>query len=117
VGIWKREAEGMAAARVPAPRAEVAQPEFLNAGTQLRTSLGADSEVTGRLSFSAPTRIDGKLRRRHRDPLVPEFVINAIRMWRGCRLDSAVGYFGTEITLQFEGDLGNEQREAGSIRV
>lgn len=28
----------------------------------LRPSLGADTSVTGRLSFEAPTRIDGKLR-------------------------------------------------------
>jgi len=60
VGIWKREPEGTATARVS--RAETPQPDFLTAGTQLRTSVGADSEVTGRLSFSAPTRIDGKLR-------------------------------------------------------
>jgi cytoskeletal protein CcmA (bactofilin family) len=30
--------------------------------TFLRPSLGADTSVTGRLSFEAPTRIDGKLR-------------------------------------------------------
>lgn len=60
MGIWKRDAEGTAAAR--STHADDPQPEFLTAGTQLRTSLGADSEVTGRLSFSAPTRIDGKLR-------------------------------------------------------
>jgi len=60
VGIWKREPENAAPAR--APRVETPRPEFLTAGTQLRTSLGADSEVTGRLSFSSPTQIDGKLK-------------------------------------------------------
>lgn len=37
------------------------QPSFL-APASLRTSLGPDTAVTGRLSFTAPTRLDGKLR-------------------------------------------------------
>lgn len=37
------------------------QTQFLANTSALRTSLGADAEVTGRLSFNSPTRIDGKL--------------------------------------------------------
>jgi len=42
----------------PPPQPE---PSFL-APTTLRTSLGPDTAVTGRLSFTSPTRLDGKLR-------------------------------------------------------
>jgi cytoskeletal protein CcmA (bactofilin family) len=44
--------------RTPAPQPE---PSFL-APASLRTSLGPDTIVTGRLSFTTPTRLDGKLR-------------------------------------------------------
>ena len=37
------------------------EPAFL-APVTLRSSLGADTSVTGRLSFTAPTRLDGRLR-------------------------------------------------------
>ena len=47
--------------REPQPVAPPAPPEFLR-DTELRTSLAADSVVTGKLSFTTPTRIDGKLK-------------------------------------------------------
>ncbi len=62
MGVWKRNGESGAVA--PSPdhtAASEQQTHFLANSTTLRTSLGADAEVTGRLSFNAPTRIDGKL--------------------------------------------------------
>jgi cytoskeletal protein CcmA (bactofilin family) len=45
----------------PQPVLPPSTPEFLR-GEELRTSLSADAVVTGKLSFTAPTRIDGKLK-------------------------------------------------------
>ena len=64
--IWKRrEKEGPPPAPTirPIEREAAAPPaaEFLSTAPLVRTSLGADSVVSGRLSFSSPTRIDGKL--------------------------------------------------------
>ncbi len=59
MAVWKRNETGGVAAQAK-PAAD-AGPQFLATTTTLRTSLGADSEVTGKLSFNAPTRIDGKL--------------------------------------------------------
>lgn len=63
MAVWKRNGEG--GGTVASPPNKTAVPEqqthFLANNTTLRTSLGADAEVTGRLSFNAPTRIDGKL--------------------------------------------------------
>jgi cytoskeletal protein CcmA (bactofilin family) len=42
---------------VPRPRAD-----FLAPAPNVRESLGAEAVINGKLSFSAPTRIDGKLR-------------------------------------------------------
>ncbi len=63
MAVWKRN-EGNGAVAPPPTRPNVAeQPtHFLANNSTLRTSLGADAEVTGRLSFNAPTRIDGKLK-------------------------------------------------------
>jgi cytoskeletal protein CcmA (bactofilin family) len=52
---------------VSAPRAldAPAEPAFLApiiSSATLRSSLGADTSVSGRLSFTAPTRLDGRLR-------------------------------------------------------
>lgn len=47
--------------RAPQPVTPAATPGFLR-GEELRTSLSADAVVTGKLSFTAPTRIDGKLK-------------------------------------------------------
>lgn len=47
----------------PAPAAAPVTPATQAAdGTVLRPSLGADTSVTGKLSFTAPTRIDGQLK-------------------------------------------------------
>ena len=45
----------------PQPVLPASTPDFLR-GEELRTSLSADAVVTGKLSFTAPTRIDGKLK-------------------------------------------------------
>ena len=45
----------------PQPVVPSTTPDFLR-GEELRTSLSADAVVTGKLSFNAPTRIDGKLK-------------------------------------------------------
>ncbi|OFV86509.1 MAG: hypothetical protein A3J75_04710 [Acidobacteria bacterium RBG_16_68_9] len=39
-----------------------AEPSFLAASASLRAALGPDTAVTGRLSFTVPTRLDGTLR-------------------------------------------------------
>lgn len=61
-----KEAAADAKPPPPPPRAPQVQtppsaPDFLR-GEELRTSLSADAVVTGKLSFTAPTRIDGKLK-------------------------------------------------------
>ncbi len=68
-GIWKRLAERSrrVAAPAPPPRAleaddAASSPDFLAAVPTVRASLGADAVISGKLSFSAPTRIDGTLR-------------------------------------------------------
>ncbi len=63
MAVWKRNDGNGAVAPHPArPTAAEQQTHFLANNSMLRTSLGADAEVTGRLSFNAPTRIDGKLK-------------------------------------------------------
>jgi cytoskeletal protein CcmA (bactofilin family) len=64
--IWKRrerEQTQPAPTVRPIEREVATAPpaEFLSAAPMVRTSLGADSVVNGRLSFSSPTRIDGTL--------------------------------------------------------
>jgi cytoskeletal protein CcmA (bactofilin family) len=65
VGIWKRS-RGRQSPLPPALPAEIHAaeqgPEFLAPGGALRTALGPDDSITGKLCFSAPTRIDGTLR-------------------------------------------------------
>ena len=62
MGIWNRRDAG----EIPSERTNlVAHPEtarFMAPGPILRPSLGPDDVITGRLNFSAPTRIDGTLR-------------------------------------------------------
>lgn len=62
MAVWKRSGEGNDLVVGP-DRVVTTDPQtqFLASSATLRTSLGADAEVTGRLSFNAPTRIDGKL--------------------------------------------------------
>jgi cytoskeletal protein CcmA (bactofilin family) len=63
VGIWKRSREKQPLPPVPAePRGPEPRPAFLAPGGALRAALGPDDSITGKLSFSAPTRIDGTLR-------------------------------------------------------
>jgi len=47
---------------VPAPSNETGPANFVVPVPVLRPSLGADTVISGRLSFTVPTRIDGKLR-------------------------------------------------------
>ena len=64
MGLWKRPAASEK--RSPRERTKPAErqetPAFITSGPALRTSLGPDDVITGRLNFSAPTRIDGTLR-------------------------------------------------------
>jgi cytoskeletal protein CcmA (bactofilin family) len=64
VGIWKRRPLRLPDPAPPArPAADAGPaPEFLAPPPVLRASLDRDSEVSGKLSFSGPTRIDGTLR-------------------------------------------------------
>lgn len=62
VADWKRDGAGDGGVAIAQRAARVdPQTQFLANTSAMRTSLGADAEVTGRLSFNAPTRIDGKL--------------------------------------------------------
>ena len=60
MAVWKRSDTNGATATATKTVVDKG-PQFLAPTTTLRTSLGEDSEVTGRLSFNAPTRIDGRL--------------------------------------------------------
>ena len=58
MAIWNRSPGGP-----PAPRpAESAPAEFLTPPPQARAIIDKGSEVSGKLSFAGPTRIDGTLR-------------------------------------------------------
>lgn len=65
--FWKKRGKTVQSP-VSAPRAfeaPAAEPAFLApiiSHATLRSSLGADTSVSGRLSFTAPTRLDGRLR-------------------------------------------------------
>ena len=65
MGIWKRRPWSLpAAAPPPRPTSESSglRADFLQPPQPLRALLGAESEVSGKLSFAGPTRIDGRLR-------------------------------------------------------
>jgi cytoskeletal protein CcmA (bactofilin family) len=64
VGIWKRRPWRLPAAPPPRPASETERPpaDFLAPPPTQRAMLGHDSEVSGKLSFTGPTRIDGRLR-------------------------------------------------------
>jgi cytoskeletal protein CcmA (bactofilin family) len=65
VGIWKRRPWRLPDAPPPRPAgdSEVPHVDFLAPPPQpLRASLDQESDVSGKLSFSGPTRIDGRLR-------------------------------------------------------
>ena len=63
MGIWNRRPGRLPAPPPPAPRPAAPAPaEFLAPPPQVRAMLDKDSEVNGKLSFSGPARIDGKLR-------------------------------------------------------
>lgn len=65
----KRSPANPLAGRQPAPPARQPQPiapagappQFLR-DTEVRTSIGADAVITGKLSFTTPTRVEGKLK-------------------------------------------------------
>lgn len=67
--IFRKKQAEPAAKPAPAPAAVTPPPAETSAappadsGTPaLRTSLGPDAEVTGKLSFNVPTRLDGRLK-------------------------------------------------------
>lgn len=64
--FWKKrgihEQPLVTATRTPEPAAEPTFLAPLVTPATLRSSLGADTSVSGRLSFTAPTRLDGRLR-------------------------------------------------------
>lgn len=65
MGLWKRSRGKQPPPSPPAPvRSNESEPRpaFLGPGGALRAALGPDDSITGKLSFSAPTRIDGTLR-------------------------------------------------------
>ncbi|MDX2168880.1 MAG: polymer-forming cytoskeletal protein [Deltaproteobacteria bacterium] len=63
MAIWNRRPGRLPAPPPPPARpVEAAPPEFLAPPPALRALLNKDSEVSGKLTFSGPTRIDGRLR-------------------------------------------------------
>jgi len=63
VGIWKRRPWRLPDAPPQRPVSEDERPpDFLAPPPTQRALLCEDSEVSGKLSFSGPTRIDGRLR-------------------------------------------------------
>jgi cytoskeletal protein CcmA (bactofilin family) len=48
--------------RMPQPVAPPAPPPQFLRETEVRTSIGADAVINGKLSFNTPTRIEGKLK-------------------------------------------------------
>ena len=50
------------AQRVPQPVVPPGPPSEFLRETELRTSIGADAVINGKLSFTTPTRIEGKLK-------------------------------------------------------
>lgn len=64
MGIWKRRPWTLRNASPARPVTESAasRPEFLQPPQPVRAMLGRESEVSGKLSFCGPTRIDGRLR-------------------------------------------------------
>lgn len=64
MGLWKRRPWTLRDAPPPRPvsGSEATRPEFLQPPQPVRALLGRESEVSGKLSFCGPTRIDGSLR-------------------------------------------------------
>ena len=64
MGIWKRRPWRLPEAPPPRPASESegARADFLAPPQSMRPMLGEDSDVSGKLSFTGPTRIDGRLR-------------------------------------------------------
>ena len=48
--------------RMPQPIAQPAPPPQFLRESEVRTSIGADAEINGKLSFTTPTRVEGKLK-------------------------------------------------------
>ena len=63
MGIWKRRPWRLPEAPArPASETEKPPAEFLAPPTSQRALLSKESEVSGKLSFNGPSRIDGRLR-------------------------------------------------------
>jgi cytoskeletal protein CcmA (bactofilin family) len=64
VGIWKRRPWRLPDAPPPRPEngSDGAHVDFLAPPVKMRATLDQASEVSGKLSFKGPTRIDGRLR-------------------------------------------------------
>ena len=64
MGIWKRRPWTLRHTPPARPVSEspATRAEFLQPPQPLRAMLGRESEVSGKLSFCGPTRIDGRLR-------------------------------------------------------
>jgi cytoskeletal protein CcmA (bactofilin family) len=63
VGIWKRRPWRLPEAPArPASEPDAPPADFLASAPPQRAMLSKESEVSGKLSFSGPTRIDGRLR-------------------------------------------------------
>ena len=68
--------------RLPQPVAPPAPPPQFLRETEVRTSIGADAIINGKLSFNTPTRIEGKLKGELR--CTELLIIGATAVVEGC---------------------------------
>lgn len=68
--------------RLPQPMAPPAPPPQFLRETEVRTSIGADAIINGKLSFNTPTRIEGKLKGELR--CTELLIIGATAVVEGC---------------------------------
>jgi cytoskeletal protein CcmA (bactofilin family) len=92
--------------RVPQPMAPPAPPPQFLRETEVRTSIGADAIINGKLSFNTPTRIEGRLKGELR--CTELLIIGATAVVEGCvKADE----------LRIEGTVRGEITETRKVEV
>lgn len=102
----------------PAQSAEPAETSFVAPVPVLRPSLGPDTVVSGRLSFTVPTRIDGRLRGEVRasemlvvgEDAVVEGIIRALKL-------VVLGEVRGEVRGAERVEIGNGGRLIGTVET
>ena len=121
MAIWKRKGSENSEPRKPEEHARVAEPaetSFVAPVPALRPSLGPDTVVSGRLSFTVPTRIDGTLRGEVRasemlvvgEDAVVEGIIRALKL-------VVLGEVRGEVRGAERVEIGNGGRLIGTVET